>query len=113
MNVAQTFGGAASLEFRQECRLMFCRQMADVDGSQRHVIAVWKKAGGPVYAVVIDGHKRSDEDVFGCALTALALAGGVDRPRLRTIERVACVLAEMMRRPAPEPLIPDWSASHQ
>ena len=111
MSTKQTFGGAAAFEFRQDAGLVFCRQMADVEGAKRHVLAVWRPGKDGVYAIVLDGPKRTDEDVLGCALTALAVVGRVERPRVRTIERVAGVLAEMMRRPAPATLVQDWAKS--
>lgn len=50
-----------------------------------------------VFAMVINGAARTQEDVLGCAVLALEHVG-VKRPRIGTVRRVAGVMAEMMSR---------------
>lgn len=98
---ALTIGGSAALAIRIESGLMFCRQILEINGHQRHVIAVWKcgdedQKDHPVYLTCIDRIPRTTETLLGCALLALEHLG-IGRPRLGTIQRVAGAFAEMMQ----------------
>lgn len=99
---AITFGGSAALSTRLESGLMFCRQILEINGNPRHIIAVWKceedLKDAPVYVTCIDRIPKTTETLLGCAVLALEHLG-IGRPRLGTIQRVAGVFTEMMSPP--------------
>lgn len=97
---AMTFGGRAALATRIESGIVFCRQMQEINGHDRHIIAAWKAdedlKDSPVYLVCIDRIPKTTETLLGCAVLALEHLG-INRPRLGTIQRVAGAFAEMMQ----------------
>lgn len=98
---ALTIGGRAALATRIESGIVFCRQMLELNGQQRHIIAAWKVddeglKDSPVYVTCIDRIPKTTETLLGCAVLALEHLG-IGRPRLGTIQRVAGAFAEMMQ----------------
>lgn len=95
-----TIGGTAALATRIESGIVFCRQMLEINGHPRHIIAAWKSEAdlkdAPVYVTCIDRIPRTTETLLGCAVLALEHLG-ISRPRLGTIQRVAGAFAEMMQ----------------
>jgi hypothetical protein len=98
---ALTIGGRAALATRIESGIVFCRQMLELNGQERHIIAAWKVddeglKDSPVYVTCIDRIPKTTETLLGCAVLALEHLG-IGRPRLGTIQRVAGAFAEMMQ----------------
>ena len=92
---AQTIGGSKSKVTAFEFGFFFSRQSMRIKGRSRDVVAVWRPSGlneSPVFVAAIG--PRSREAMLGCAVLALAHLG-VDRPRIRSIQRVAGVMQRL------------------